>query len=129
MNEFRESFSDTECEAEFDCLFPNGLAGSDVQCEIAFDALGNWHFADDPVENSRNVAELVGRCLWDLFSNQHEVIAPDGRLIDLGSFRAAGEFIADYLNRRTRRQEWDYMDFYLGTGRPGPWRRRPQVGL
>jgi hypothetical protein len=121
MNEFRESFTEAECEAEFDRLFPNGLAGSDVQSEIAFDALSGWHSADDPVENNRNVAELVGRCLWDIFSNQHEVIASDGRLIDLGSFQAAGEFIADYLNRRTRRQEWDYMDFYLGTDAPWSW--------
>lgn len=126
MNEFRESFTEAECEAEFDRLFPNGIAGSDVQSEIAFDELGNWHFDDDPAENSRNVAELVGCCLWDIFSNQHEVIAPDGRLIDLGSFRAAGGFIADYLNRRTGRQEWDYMSFYLGTDAPWSW---VQVGL
>lgn len=118
MNEFTESFSEEECAAEFDRLFPNGLAGSDVQSEIAFNELGAWHSTDDPAENSRNVAELVGRCLWDIFSNQHEVIAPDGRLIDLGSFRAAGGFLADHLNRGTGRQEWDYMDFYLGTGAP-----------
>src|SRR5581483_9378380 len=105
MNEFAESFSEEECEAEFDRLFPNGLTGSDVQSEIAFDQLEDWHSADDPVEHSRNVAELVGRCLWDIFSNQHEVIAPDGRLIELGSFRAAGGFLADYLNRSTGRQE------------------------
>lgn len=121
MSEFHESLSIVECETELDHLFPNGLAGSDVQSEIAFDELEEWPPADDPVQNSRNLVELVGRCLWDIFSNQHEVIAPDERLIDLGSFRAAGQFIADYLNRRTGRRERDYMDFYLGTDTPWFW--------
>ena len=118
MDESRESLSDAECEAELDGLFPNGLAGPDVRSEIAFDKIAGWNPADDPAEDGRNVAELVGRCVWDVFSNQHEVIAPDGRLIDLGSFRGTGDFIAEYLNRRTGRHEWDYMEFYLGTGAP-----------
>ena len=80
MDESRESLSEAECEAEFDRLFPNGLAGSDVRSEIAFDKMADWHSSDDPAEDSRNVAELVGRCLRDVFSNQHEVFAPDGRL-------------------------------------------------
>jgi hypothetical protein len=126
MNESRESFSEAECEAEFGRLFPNGLSGPDVQGEIAFDKIADWNPADDPAENSRNVAELLGRCVWDIFSNEHEVIAPDGRLIDLGSFRGSGEFIADYLNRCKGRREWDYMDFYLGTG--APW-SLAQAGL
>src|SRR5579864_537506 len=100
MDDFGESLSESECEAEFDALFPNGLAGSDVQSEIAFDQLRDWPRAVDPTEHARNVAELVGRCLWDVFSNQHDVIAPDGRLVHLGSFRYAGECIAEYLNRR-----------------------------
>ncbi len=118
MDESRESLSEAECEAEFDRLFPHGFAAPDVQSEIAFDRIRDWHSADDPAENSRNAAELVGRCVWDVFSNEHEVIAPDGRLVHLGSFRGTGEFIADHLNRRTGRPEWGYMDFYLGTGAP-----------
>jgi len=121
MDESRESLSEAECQAEFDRLLPDGLAGSDIQSEIAFDKIGGWNSADNPVENTRDITELVGRCLWDTFSDQHEVLAPDGRLVDLGSFRAAGGFIADYLNRRTGRQEWDYMAFYLGTGAPWCW--------
>ena len=56
-----------------------------------------------------------GRCLWDVFSDNHEVIAPDGRVVDLGSFRASGGFIADWLNDETGSRQYDYMDFYLGT--------------
>src|SRR5438128_2517757 len=34
-------------------------------------------------------AELVGLCLWDVFSDNHDVIAADGRVADIGSFRGA----------------------------------------
>ena len=68
-----------------------------------------------PIEVDREVRELVGRCLWDVFSDNHEVVAPDGRLVDIGSFRGAGDFIADLLNRETGSRQYDYMDFYMGT--------------
>jgi hypothetical protein len=117
MDEFRESYTEAECAAGFDCLFPHGFSGPDVQNEIAFDRIIP-DSGEDREATERNIRELVGRCLWDIFSNQHEVIATDGRLIDLGSFRAAGEFLADRLNRWTDRREYDYMNFYLGTSAP-----------
>jgi hypothetical protein len=117
MDQFRESYTDAECETEFDRLFPHGFSGSDVANEVAlgkFDGIAG----DDPEETERNIRELVGRCLWDVFSDPHEVIATDGRVPHLGSFRRAGEFLADYLNRRTGRRSFDYMSFYLGTAAP-----------
>jgi hypothetical protein len=68
-----------------------------------------------PVDTEREVRELVGKCLWDIFSDNHEVVGPDGREMDIGSFRGAGGFIADCLNRQTGAQEYDYLDFYMGT--------------
>jgi hypothetical protein len=68
-----------------------------------------------PIETEREVQELVGQCLWDIFSDNHDVLGPDGRLVDIGSFRGAGGFLADCLNRQSGRQEYDYMDFYMGT--------------
>ena len=44
-------------------------------------------YKSSPIETDREVRELVGQCLWDVFSDSHEVIGPDGRLLDLGSFR------------------------------------------
>ncbi len=70
---------------------------------------------DDSIEVEREVRELVGRCLWDIFSDNHDVVAADGRRLDLGSFRGSGDFIADMLNRQTQTRQYDYMDFYLGT--------------
>jgi len=61
------------------------------------------------------VRELVGRALWDVFSDNHDVIAPDGREVHLGSFRAAGDFIADLLNDEVGSRQYGYMDFYMGT--------------
>jgi hypothetical protein len=69
-----------------------------------------------PIEPEAEVRALVGQCLWDLFSDNHEVVAvEDGRVLDLGSFRCAGGVLADVANRQTGTAQYDYMDFYLGT--------------
>jgi hypothetical protein len=72
-------------------------------------------FRESTIDTEREVTELVGMCLWDVFSDSHDVVGPDGRLLDLGSFRASGEFLADYINRRSGKQRYDYLSFYLGT--------------
>ncbi len=71
---------------------------------------------DEPANVSEEVTELMGRCLWDVFSDGHDVIASDGRTADLGSFRAAGGFIASYLDG-VEPDDWggDYLRFYMGT--------------
>ncbi len=57
-------------------------------------------FGDEPpvVEAERECQEVVGLCLWDLFSDNHEVLADDGRWLHLGSARGSGGFLADILN-------------------------------
>jgi hypothetical protein len=82
--------------------------------EPTFDEVAR-DFRERPVETVREVRELVGQCLWDLFSDGHEVTATDGRVLDLGSFRASGGFLAEILNRQTGAEHYDYLDFYMGT--------------
>ncbi|MFO7903813.1 MAG: hypothetical protein ACQESR_05785 [Planctomycetota bacterium] len=72
-------------------------------------------YRPSPVETEREIRELVGMCVWDLFSDGHKVVDASGRAVDLGSFRASGGFIADWLNRRMGQDEYDYTNFYLGT--------------
>lgn len=71
-------------------------------------------------------AELIGLCLWDVFSDNHDVVAADGRLVHLGSFRGSGGMIADFFDdsswtRDGAEEPWaawdrsDYMRFYMGT--------------
>lgn len=72
-------------------------------------------FQERPVEAEREVRELVGQCLWDVFCENHEVTAADGRLLDLGSFRAGGGFLAEILNRQIDADQYNYFDFYMGT--------------
>src|SRR6266498_4188108 len=57
------------------------------------------------------------KCAWDIFSDEHDVVALDGRIVHLGSWRGAGGFIADQLNRRRKAGEYcyDYLGFYMGT--------------
>ena len=68
-------------------------------------------------------AKLLGLCLWDIFSNNHEVIAADGRIVDLGSFRGSAGVISDFYESLPALDNADlrdadgsgYMDFYMGT--------------
>lgn len=72
-------------------------------------------FKERPIETEREVRELVGQCLWDVFCENHDVIAGGGRVLDLGSFRAGGGFLAELLNRQIKADQYDYLDFYMGT--------------
>jgi hypothetical protein len=48
------------------------------------------------------VTELVGLCLWDIFSDNHDVIADDGRLANIGSFRGAGALLDEHPHATRR---------------------------
>jgi len=74
----------------------------------------NWR--DEPVNVREEVTELVALCLWDVFSNNYEVIAADGRVADIGSFRGAARFLVEYLTGPND-DLWsmDYCRFYMGT--------------
>ncbi len=71
---------------------------------------------DKPANFSEEVTELVALCLWDVFSDNHEVIAADGRVADIGSFRGAARFLAEYLTGPND-DLWsmDYCRVYMGT--------------
>lgn len=60
--------------------------------------------------------ELLGCCLWDIFSHNHDVTDADGRAYHLGSFRGTGDFLADRMAVRYPDDPgFDYIDFYMGT--------------
>lgn len=73
---------------------------------------------ETPARQEEEVTELIGMCLWDVFSDNHEVLAADGRLVDLGSFRGSSAFLDEYVtskSHRGRSMDGDYLGFYLGT--------------
>jgi len=72
-------------------------------------------YKDSPVDTAREVRELVAKCLWDVFSNENNVVDRDGGLVDIGSWRGAAGFLADQLNRETGERQYDYIDFYMGS--------------
>lgn len=51
--------------------------------------------SEDAIEEP---AELLGLCIWDIFSDNHQVIAADGRVVHLGSFRGSAGVIADFFD-------------------------------
>jgi hypothetical protein len=76
-----------------------------------------------PFDPPRELRELVGMCLWDIFSDNHEVLASDGRIADLGSHRAAGGFLAEFVNRglgvppgAAEAQEMEWVKRLIGKG-------------
>ena len=76
--------------------------------------LADWQ--EEPINILEEVTEIVGRCLWDVFSDNQKVIAADGRLVDIGSFRGASIFLGDYVaspNAPWRRG--DEYRFYMGS--------------
>ncbi len=100
MTNLREVFgkksSRTDDEEDSDEAVPDDSSGADSQVPAADER-------DEKIEPQRvdpqlELRELVGKCLWDIFSDNHEVIAPDGRIADLGSFRGAAGFLAETLN-------------------------------
>jgi hypothetical protein len=60
---------------------------------------------------------ILGLSIYDIFSNNHEVIGYDNKIYDFGSFRGSGQFIADFFNDNfpENSEKYDYMDFYMGT--------------
>jgi hypothetical protein len=79
-------------------------------------------FTPAPVEAKQELTDLVGLCVWDIFSDNHDVTDPHGRAIDIGSFRGAGAFIAAFAagqadgeGGETWPDRADYLRFYLGT--------------
>jgi len=79
---------------------------------------------DSPPESDpqSEIAELLGNCLWDVFSDNHDVIASDDRVVSLGSFRGSGGTIADFFGGTSWEPEtdlWDrghdYLRFYMGS--------------
>jgi hypothetical protein len=123
-----DRLSDPECYGLLEKLFPHGFAGEDVLREIApegWEASPYARVARRPVgepgrrDPRAELCELVAECLWDIFSDNHDVIAPDGRVADLGSWRASAGFLAELVNHELKSRRYDYMDFYMGTHRMG----------
>jgi hypothetical protein len=99
---------EAEAAAALESLFPGVGWLADVEIELRTDG---W----TGPKGEASLADWLGSCLWDVFSNNHDVIAPDGRIADLGSFRGSGGTIAAFLERRVAGARYEYMDFYMGT--------------
>ncbi len=65
---------------------------------------------------------FLGNILWDTFSDNNDVIGPEGERYHLGSWRGTGGFLADYLNATLVAEgevssgPFTYIDFYRGNG-------------
>lgn len=62
--------------------------------------------------------ELLGDCLWDVISNNHDLILATGERVDFGSFRMVSALIDQFIIGETLSDAWDCGDstrFYMGT--------------
>lgn len=121
----RPSCPQAECEALLDRFLP-ALAElpEDVRAalEVASVRPGHPATGNDTAPSDHETIELLGCCLWDVFSHDHDVVDTDGRAYHLGSFRGTGDFLADRMEVRYPEDPgFDYVDFYMGTrGIDGP---------
>lgn len=73
-------------------------------------------YQPQPVQWEEELTELVADCLWDVFSDNHEVVMANGRIADIGSFRGAAAFLDEYVSgSRGTGREGDHLRFYMGT--------------
>lgn len=71
-----------------------------------------------PDVGDTGACDVMGMCLWDVFSDNHRVVDPDGVIYDLGTFRASAGTIAEVLNQiYDLGQRYTYIDFYMGASR------------
>lgn len=138
-------FNDSLCL--FNRIAPNGWINSEfvhflhptpeqqfVEHKRMTDKINQLSRKETEKENYKNISEfeqddikdiveyeeflyVLGLSVYDIFSNNHEVIAFDNKIYDFGSFRGSGHFIADFFNDNisSLSQKHDYRDFYLGT--------------
>lgn len=62
--------------------------------------------------------ELLGSCLWDILSDNHELVDETGSRFNFGSFRAVSALIDEFLEGEALSDGWDcrdHMRFYMGT--------------
>lgn len=59
---------------------------------------------------------LIGLAVWDIFSNNHEVISSKHKIHHIGSWRGSGDTISDIINEHFREERtYGYLDFYMGS--------------
>ena len=76
-------------------------------------------FENEPLQVSgaplEDLLDLLGDGVWSVFSENNNVIAPNGALYHLGSWRGSGRFIADFFNEHYPvNGKYRYIDFYMG---------------
>jgi hypothetical protein len=74
-------------------------------------------YVGEEAKEPEECIEVLGNAVYDIFSNNHEVISASGKVYDLGSMRGSAGFIADFLNSFFEEYQftYDYIDFYVGT--------------
>lgn len=53
-------------------------------------------FIDPPLDPVHECTEIVGAACWAIFSNNHQVVAEDGREVNLGSWRGSSAFLDEF---------------------------------
>lgn len=77
-------------------------------------------FEQDDLKDINEYGEflyVLGLAVYDIFSNNHEVVDAENKVYHLGSMRGSGTFIANFFNTNFDNplRSYDYMDFYMGT--------------
>ena len=122
-----DRLNEQECFDLLERIFPTGLRSADLLTELCPEGWQNSWFKplfEGTPQRSQEEADiaklghLIGLCLWDIISDNHDLILPDGRVVHFGSFRAAADVISDFLAGESPmdlRSGEGYLEFYMGT--------------
>ncbi len=95
------------------------LRNKDVEEEkVEVKTLADFHQNNlDTINEREEFIYLFGLAVYDIFSNNHDVIDKNGETYSLGSMRGSGSFISNFINVSfdIGEEKYDYMDFYMGT--------------
>lgn len=96
--------SEKECNSLLEKIF--------LPAEMLFAKFAPNGWKASPLED---LLHLLGDGVWSVFSENHDVIAQDGSVYHLGSWRGSGRFIADFINEHYPvNGKYRYIDFYMG---------------
>jgi len=90
--------------------------GNESSIDIEFER-ENHRSVAPPHVSCYQLLDIIGNALYNIFSKNNEVLAADGSVYDIGSWRGSAGFIADYLNEYypCPDMKFDYTHFYWGT--------------
>jgi hypothetical protein len=65
---------------------------------------------EQSASDAQEIGRLVGQCTWDILSNNHDLLRPDGSVKHIGSFRHVAQVVAEFYYQKKRQSMEEIME-------------------